>query len=305
VKIRTAIAAFVVAAIIGGLIWSWMVISYEPEPTTENTFVGSDANSSVSASTDDGLVSIEIDSGEDILGWDQISISLTVNGTEYPCSLTGFSSVEQNQSKVTTRLNADGSTFSIEIDATSEDTFVGLDFSLMKEDSNDSHSIEFSKSDVFLGSNTTGMVVTDQSFDEIDTVPNGTFDLDDSELLDWYDYDIAVHRVNPKEQIYLIHEGNTTYKLQFISYYDEADESRHIQLSVAWLAGDAIPVFDDPNLIGESPCIIEGAGESWALHQVVLIRENGIDICHQACTIELKVQYQGFNVEGQTKVEVA
>ncbi len=290
--------------VIGGLLWTWVVVSYEPGPTTENTFVGSDAEATVSASSDDPLVSIVIVSGEDILGWDQLGISLEVDGTEYPCSLTGISSVEQNGSKVSTTLNADGSTFAIEVDASSEDSFVGLNLSTMKEEENASHSIEFSKTDIFLGSDVTALVVTDQSFADIGTAPNGTYDLDDSERLDWYDYDLSVHRVNPKEQVYVIQEGNSTYKLQFISYYNDDDESRHIQLIVALLDGPSLPAFDDPNLIAESPCIIEEAETSWELNQVVVIHENGIDICNQPCNVKIDIQYQGVNVKAMSKVEV-
>ena len=301
---RNIVAGIVVAIVVGGLIWSWMVVSYEPEPTTENTFIGQDASSEVSPGSNDSLLSIEIDSGADILGWDQLGISIEVDGNQYPCSLTGLSSVGQNGSKVQASLNADGSTFSIEIDATSEDSFVGLDLSLMNENENGTPSIEFSKTDIFLGANSTAMIVQDQSFEQIQSTPNATFALDDSERLDWYDYDFAVHRVNPKDQVYVIQEGNTTYKMQFISYYNDDDESRHIQLIVAWLEGESLAAFDDPDLIAASPCIIEGAEESWSLNQEVVIRENGIDICNVACTVKIDIQYQGVNVKAMSKVEV-
>ena len=304
INFRSSAASLAVVLIVGGLLWAWVVVSYDPEYTTENTFEGNDAQSSVSNSSNDGLVSVEIVSGEDVLGWDQLGISLEVDGIQDPCSLTGISSVQQNGSKVSTSLSADGSTFAIEVDAPSESTFTELDLSTMKQGGNDSHSLKFSKTDIFLGSNATAMVVTNQSFSQIVSVPNGTYSLDDSERLDWYDYDFSVHRINPKEQVYVIQEENITYKVQFISYYNEADESRHVQLIVAWLSGDPLPAFDDPSLIAESPCIIEGAESSWSLNQVVSIRENGIDICNAACIVEIGIQYQGVNVKAMSKVEV-
>jgi len=290
--------------ILGALAWTWLVVSFEPELSTENTFVGHDAEGEVSNLSSDSLVTVEIDSGEDILGWDKLSVSLNVDGNEYDCSLTGISTVQQAGSKITTSLSADGSTFSIEVDATSEDSFAELDLSTMKQGENDSYSLKFSKTDIFLGSNATAMVVTNQSFSQIGSAPNGTFSLDDSERLDWYDYDFSVHRVNPKDQVYVIQEENITYKVQFISYYNEDDESRHIQLIVGWLSGRPLPAFQDPHLIAESPCIIEGAEASWSLNQVVSIRENGIDICNAACTVEIDIQYQGVNVKAMSKVEV-
>ncbi|MCH1511510.1 MAG: HmuY family protein [Candidatus Thalassarchaeaceae archaeon] len=304
INFRNTAASLVVVLIVGGLLWTWVVVSYDPELTTVNTFEANDTESSVSNSSDDALVSIEITSGEDVLGWDQLGISLEVDGNQYPCSLTGLSSVEQNGSKVATSLSADGSTFAIKVDATSESTFAELDLSTMKERANGSYSLKFSKNDIFLGSNATAMVVTNQSFSQIVSAPNGAYSLDDSERLDWYDYDFSVHRIDPKEQVYVIQEGNITYKLQFISYYNEDDESRHIQLIVGWLSGPSLPAFEDPNLIAQSPCIIEGAGSSWSLNQIVVIHENGIDICKQACTVKIQIQYQGVNVKAMSKVEL-
>ena len=304
VNIRNLSVAIAMGLILGALAWTWLVVSFEPELSTENTFVGHDAEGEVSNLSSDSLVTVEIDSGEDILGWDKLSVSLNVDGNEYDCSLTGISTVQQAGSKITTSLSADGSTFSLEVDATSEDSFAELDLSTMKQGENDSYSLKFSKTDIFLGSNATAMVVTNQSFSQIGSAPNGTYSLDDSERLDWYDYDFSVHRVNPKDQVYVIQEENITYKVQFISYYNEDDESRHIQLIVGWLSGRPLPAFQDPHLIAESPCIIEGAEASWSLNQVVSIRENGIDICNAACTVEIDIQYQGVNVKAMSKVEV-
>ena len=304
VNLRNIAVATVVALILGGLAWTWLVVSFEPELTTENTFVGSDDEGGVSNSSSDSLITAIIDSGEDVLGWDQLSVSLSVDDIQYDCSLTGISTVQQNDSKITTILSADGSTFAIGVDANSEDTFIELDLPTMKEDENGSYSLKFSKTDIFLGSNVTGTIVTNQSFSQISTPPNGTYNLDDSERLEWYDYDFSVHRVNPKEQVYVIQESNITYKLQFISYYNEDDESRHIQLIVGWLSGDPLPALDDSSLISESPCIIEGADSTWALNQIISIRENGIDICNAACTVKIDIQYQGVNVKAISKVEV-
>ena len=73
---------------------------------------------------------------------------------------------------------------------------------------------------------------------------------------------------------------------------------------VAWLNGSQLPAFDDPTLIAESPCIIEGADDSWSPNQSITIRENGIDICNRACSVEISIQYQGVNVKTIPKVEV-
>ena len=303
-RIRNWIVTITVGLLLGTLIWTWVIVSYETDYTTNNTFVGSDVEHEVSDSSADSLVSVSIESGTETLGWDQLSVSLVVGETQYPCSLTGISTVQQNGSKVNTRLTADGTTFAIEVDATSEDSFVGLDFSTMKEVDVSNHSMKFSKTDIFLGNDSVAMIVTNQSFSELKSIPNGTFNLDDSERLDWYDYDFTVHRINPKDQVYVVQQAEITYKLQFISYYNDADESRHIQMLVAWLNGSQLPAFDDPTLIAESPCIIEGADDSWSPNQSITILENGIDICNRACSVEISIQYQGVNVKTIPKVEV-
>ena len=303
-RIRNWIVTITVGLLLGTLIWTWVIVSYETDYTTNNTFVGSDVEHEVSDSSADSLVSVSIESGTETLGWDQLSVSLVVGETQYPCSLTGISTVQQNGSKVNTRLTADGTTFAIEVDATSEDSFVGLDFSTMKEVDVSNHSMKFSKTDIFLGNDYVAVIVTNQSFSELKSIPNGTFNLDDSERLDWYDYDFTVHRINPKEQVYVVQQAEITYKLQFISYYNDADESRHIQMLVAWLNGSQLPAFDDPTLIAESPCIIEGADDSWSPNQSITILENGIDICNRACSVEISIQYQGVNVKTIPKVEV-
>ena len=303
-RIRNWIVTITVGLLLGTLIWTWVIVSYETDYTTNNTFVGSDVEHEVSNSSADSLVSVSIESGTETLGWDQLSVSLVVSETQYPCSLTGISTVQQNGSKVNTRLTADGTTFAIEVDATSEDSFVGLDFSTMKEVDVSNHSMKFSRTDIFLGNDSVAMIVTNQSFSELKSIPNGTFNLDDSERLDWYDYDFTVHRINPKEQVYVVQQAEITYKLQFISYYNDADESRHIQMLVAWLNGSQLPAFDDPTLIAESPCIIEGADDSWSPNQSITILENGIDICNRACSVEISIQYQGVNVKTIPKVEV-
>ena len=303
-RIRNWIVTIAIGLLLGTLIWTWVIVSYETDYTTNNTFVGSDVEHEVSDSSADSLVSVSIESGTETLGWDQLSVSLVVGETQYPCSLTGISTVQQNGSKVNTRLTADGTTFAIEVDATSEDSFVGLDFSTMKEVDVSNHSMKFSKTDIFLGNDSVAMIVTNQSFSELKSIPNGTFNLDDSERLDWYDYDFTVHRINPKEQVYVVQQAEITYKLQFISYYNDADESRHIQMLVAWLNGSQLPAFDDSTLIAESPCIIEGADDSWSPNQSITILENGIDICNRACSVEISIQYQGVNVKTIPKVEV-
>lgn len=218
--------------------------------------------------------------------------------------MTGVSTIEQNDSRVETRLTADGSTFALQVDSNSEDSFTEVSLPTMREAEDSLYSLKLQKTDIFLGENAVAMVV-EQPFAEIDEVPAGEFDLDSTERLDWYDYDLSVHRVNAKEQVYIIQESNITYKLQFISYYDDDDQPRNVQIIVAHLRGEPLPAFDDPTLIAESPCIIEGAESSWITNTSIILRENGIDICDSRCSLEVLISYQGMQVTPIAAIEIA
>ena len=67
VNFRFLALGIVVFVLIGTLFWTWVVVSYEPELTTENTFQVSDDESEVSNQSTDKLVTVEIKSGADIL----------------------------------------------------------------------------------------------------------------------------------------------------------------------------------------------------------------------------------------------
>ncbi len=284
-------------------VWSWMIVSYETMPTTQNRLAISDSNSSLSNSTNDSLIDLVFESGNDVLGWDQTSISVENEGSVYSCSVTGQTTTEQNNTKIRTQLNADGNTFSMEVDANEEETFVKLDLSMMQEATNDEFDLRFSKTDIYLGENSKLLLIEDATFDEVKEVPNGTFTSND-ERLDWYDYDLSVHRVVPKNQVYLVDNGNITFKFQLISYYSDSDEARYIQIVASRLSGEPLPALDNPSLIAISPCIIVNAGDNWGPGQIIVIKENGVDICNQICNLVVDVNFQGVKVKGESRVEV-
>ncbi len=302
-KVSKVLTLIVTALVAVAAVWSWMIVSYEQMPTTQNRIAISDAESILSDSTNDSLIKLEFESGNDVLGWDQTSISLKLGEDVFPCSVTGQTTAEQNDTKIRTQLNADGSTFSMEVDANDEEEFVKLDLSMMQETDNDEFDLRFSKTDIYLGANSKFLLIEDSTFDEINEVPNGTFTSND-ERLDWYDYDLSIHRVVPKNQVYLIDNGNITFKIQFNSYYSDSDEPRYIQIVASRLAGESLPALTNPDLIAISPCIIANAGDKWSPGQVIVIEENGVDICNQICNLVVDVNFQGVKVKGERQVEV-
>ena len=259
-KVVVAIAC---ATIIGFGYWYHLVSSYESELGTENTFVLFDDESTVSNGTNDSLFTMEFDSGSDQLEWAFTTISLTQGNNVYDCTLGGLTSVQQESGKVQTKLNADGQTFTILVDATSESSFTKFTLGNMTESTTSDFSLRFSKTDIFLGEQMSWLLVEDIDFQQLNEVPAGNFSNDTSARLEWYEYDLSTHRVEPHDQIYILDDGSTIYKLQFLNYYNEDDESRHITFLVSWLSGEPNAAISDPNLVQTSPCIIMDDDLSW------------------------------------------
>ena len=162
----------------------------------------------------------------------------------------------------------------------------------------------FSKTDIYLGDNISWMSVDDIEFNELMDVPEGNFSTDTSARLDWYDYDISTHRVEPIDRLFLVSEGQTVYKIQFINYYNEVDESRHVTFIATLLAGEQIPAINDPNLVQSSPCIITDDDSIWSHDEIIHIQENGVDICASSCTLKIIVTYENIEVKGTESISI-
>ncbi|MEC9090551.1 MAG: HmuY family protein, partial [Candidatus Thermoplasmatota archaeon] len=225
---KYVVLAILMAAILGGVYWYHLVASFESSVGTNNSFVAHDNEEILSNETDDSLLSLEFDSGTDNLQWSFTTIMLGDGQSQFDCTLGGLSSKAQVDGKVQTNLNADGRTFTVSIDATSEETYTGFSLSSMSESTNENFSLRFSKTDIYLGEDISWLKVDDTDFNQLTAPPSDNFSNDTSERLDWYDYDLSVHRVEPKDRIFLLNDGDFTYKVQFINYYNDNDESRHI-----------------------------------------------------------------------------
>lgn len=305
VSVKRFLGVVVVTAILGAGYWYYLVISYESDLGTNNEFTATDEITTLTNGSDDMLLSLEFSSGTDELEWAFTTVTLNDGSVDYGCTAGGLSSVNQNESKVDTKLNADGLTFTLQIDSTSEESYTYLSLPNMKESSDSNFSLRFSKTDVYLGVNAFEMVVEDVEFTDLNSIPEDQNFSETSEgKLDWYDYDLSAHRVEPKDQIYVIQEHNITYKIQFLNYYNEDDEARHITMMVAWLGGDSIPAFSDSSLVEESACLILDEDGLWVPDEVILVQENGVDICSNNCTLQITVTYEDVEVKGTTTIEL-
>ena len=299
-----AILAIACTILIGSGYWYHLVSSYESELGTENTFVLFDDESTVSNGTNDSLFAMEFDSGSDQLEWAFTTISLTQGDNVYDCTLGGLTSTHQQSGKVQTKLNADGQTFTILVDATSESSFTKFTLGNMTESTTSDFSLRFSKTDIFLGEQMSWLLVEDIDFQQLNEVPTGNFSNDTSARLEWYEYDLSTHRVEPHDQIYILDDGSTIYKLQFLNYYNEDDEARHITFLVSWLSGEPNAAISDPNLVQTSPCIIIDDDLTWSPSESIEIRENGFQICPISCQLQVAVTYENTEVKGVASIDL-
>lgn len=301
---KTVCATILCATILGGGYWYYLVLSFESDLGTNNTIVFEDDPTALSNSTNDSLLSISFDSGSENLAWAYTSITIDDGSIEHDCTVGGLSSNINQSGKVQSNLNADGQTFTVLVDATSETSFTRMSLSMMSETEATDFSLRFSKTDIHLGGNISWMTVDDVEFNELTEIPEGNFSNDTSERLDWYDYDISTHRVEPIDRLFLVSEGQTVYKIQFINYYNEVDESRHVTFIATLLAGEQIPAINDSNLVQSSPCIITDDDSVWSHDEIIHLRENGVDICLSSCNLKITVTYENMDVIGPESISI-
>ena len=126
--------------------------------------------------------------------------------------------------------------------------------------------------------------------------------------MEWYTYDFAEHRVQPNDGFYVIETEGMMFKMQFLSYYNQADEGRHPTLLVAALNGTIFPALSDKNLVQPSPCLIQTNSDAdgvWAANASITLVENGVQICDGPCALKLEASFETFpiKVEGAESIE--
>ena len=85
------------------------------------------------------------------------------------------------------------------------------------------------------------------------------------------------------------------YKLQFLTYYNEADESRFPTMLISSLNKTEYPALNDPTLVTPSPCLIESDDDTfshWNATETITLSENGVDICSSTCSFEVVMLFE-------------
>ena len=303
-KWKRWVSVTAVVLLLVGVTWTFLVVSYESPLGTDNRVLVSDPTDSLSNGSTDELATLAFAEGGEDLAWTSVQIGITANEKEYTCSFGSQSAEDSSGGKVVSTLGADGTTFTTSIDARA-DTFTYFDIPNQQESNDSAYSMRFSKTDIFLSEGVQWAFVEGKNLGEI-TSANASWSNDTDDSLDWYTYDMAVHRVNPNEGTYLLLEDGIIYKLEILSYYNEDDESRFPTMLVSALNKTEYPALSDPNLIIPSPCLIEPNDDTfshWNSTETVTLLENGIDICSGECTFEVNILFETAKVK-ITNIEI-
>ena len=299
---KIALSGVISLLLIGG-IWYFLITSYTPELTTENEIELSDSQAELTNQSNDLLFQASFSYGQDNLEWSKISMTIVYDNTEFDCTKSGLTSDLTYDSSVQSKLNADGGSFTVEVNADTED-FVMLKFDNMQQTNDSDYDMKFSKTDIFLGENVTGIAL-DEDFEDVNSIPSIEFDENSETRLEWYDYDLSVHRVIPKSLTYVVNDSNVFYKLQFISYYNSEDESRFISFIISNIGDGEFPATNNENLIKTAPCLISSTNQSiWQHNETISVSENGIDICDNSCSISVEIRYLNQIIEGMKDIEL-
>ncbi len=306
--IKKVSAVVLVICLAVAVYWTVMMYNYESDSGTKNIFSSTDDQSIVSNNSSDQLFDLTFESGTDDLDWSRTKITLSNEGNEFQCTTGGLISLSEGSGKVKTSLAADGITFNAEIDADS-DEFVYLKIGEMEQSNESDYTIRFSKTDIFLSENVVGLYLDEVNFNTLNNsnLEGLNYTESSEERLDWYDYDLSVHRVEAKDRVYVIEDNSTKYKIQVLNYYNSDDEQRQISLVISWIDGEPFQALNDPEKTQPSPCIlIDNNPEEnlWRSNETISVRENNIDICNSSCELIVKIYYEGVIVEGKTSISI-
>jgi len=289
------VATALVAIIVFGA-WTYLVVSYDSPLGTDN--VVNVERTSTSNGTSDALATLSFQDGAEDLDWASTLIEIEVNDTSYTCSFGSQSVEAESNGKVNSRLSSDGVTFSTTIDATSEDAFSYFFVPMQREGNESSYTLRASKTDIYL-SDGVQWAYTTESFQEITSFNKSELSNLTEDRLEWYTYDLSAHRITANEGTYIVQQNGTMYKMQFLSYYNENDESRHITVLTSALSAQDHPALQDPSLVIPSPCLIETSEDSnyWNATQSIVLREQDVNICDVECNITFLITYETKAVE--------
>ena len=295
---KRALGALILALLVGAAGWTLLVVSHEEALGTDNQvrIQGLTTTENVT----DTMASLSFIGEAEDLDWSLLTVEVsTQNGIE-SCGFGLESSDDRAGEHVTSALSPDGATFTVTVDATDDASFVYVDLPHQNETSSSNHTARFSTTSVFLADGVRWAYLEGHGFSEPVNLSDVTFSNDTEEKLPWYDYDFAVHRVTPKEGLFLLEVEDVVYRLGFVTYYNDADEGRFPTFRFAAEEPDRFPALNDPNRVTPSSCLIltdDGDTLSWNGNETLTLLENGVQLAGPGDIVKVLISYEGQPVE--------
>lgn len=292
-------AAATVTVVVAALVWTYLVATYESELGTTNAILVNSENSVSDNREDNQLVELSFDEGAEDLSWSSLEINLVIEDTIYGCSFGAQSNSTDIDGKVTPRLGADGFTFTTEVDATDSESYTHFDLPGQLESNRSNYWMKFSSTDIYLSDGVYWTFIEGADLSEVSEVPKD-LNNDTSERLDWYTYDMSVHRVNPNDGVYVFVKDELAFKVNFLTYYNEDDENRYPTMQIAAIGESSFPALSDPDLVIPSPCKIVSDDmeiDHWNSNETISLLENQINLCSGPCSVKVVVYYETIEVE--------
>ena len=297
---KQIVAGTVALLLVAAAIWVYLVASYESGLGTSNTVLVSDSNSSTNNSNDNKLLELSFDTGAEDLLWASLGIELEIEGAMHTCSFGVQSNPDQSGKLISTNLGADGLTFTTVVNATDDEKFTFLDIGEQIEGNESNYWMKFSSTDIFLADAVKWLFLGDVDFKEVIEIPSNNLSNNTEDSLDWYTYDLSVHRIDPNDGVYVVEKNDMWFKINFLSYYNSDDESRFPAMQIAALNGSDFPALNNSDLVVPSPCIIlteDSDIDYWNANETIILAENGINLCGQSCEINVKIKFETTPVD--------
>lgn len=297
---KQIVAGTVALLLVAAAIWVYLVASYESGLGTSNTVLVSDSNSPTNNSNDNNLLELSFDTGAEDLLWASLGIELEIEGAMHTCSFGVQSNPDQSGELISTNLGADGLTFTTVVNATDDEKFTFLDIGEQIEGNESNYWMKFSSTDIFLADGVKWLFLGDVDFKEVIEIPSNNLSNNTEDSLDWYTYDLSVHRIDPNDGVYVVEKNDMWFKINFLSYYNSDDESRFPAMQIAALNGSDFPALNNSDLVVPSPCIIlteDSDIDYWNANETIILAENGINLCSQSCDINVKIKFETTPVD--------
>ena len=297
---KKLVATVTILIVTVAAVWFYLMASYESDLGTSNVVLTDSSSSISNDSTDNQLLQLSFDEDAEDLLWSSLEISIEINGESNTCSFGSQSKSNGTSNNVMPNLGADGFTFTTLIDASDDDSFTLYDLPEQMEGNDSNYWMRFSSTDVFLGESVNWTFIEGADFGEIESSSGLELSSENEERLEWYTYDMSVHRVNPNDGVYILESNNSWYKVKFLSYYNADDESRHPTFQVAALEGTDFPALSNPDLVVPSPCLIvtdDLDTSSWNAEETITLIENGVDLCNNECEFKVMIAFETIAVE--------